>query len=155
MDPLSVTAAIIAIVGAGGTVGRGIRKLVALRNAPDSLLQLNNEVTELQLIVQTVDINSFDNSVDDSAAAAQYQLIQNALGRVKTVVLELEKLIEYSLTKITDRGPKIDKVAWLGAEKKIIKLKEKIRIAKTDLATASSIGSLYARLYIHWLKSVR
>ena len=146
MDPLSVTAAIIAIVGAGGTVGKGLRKLVALRNAPDSLLQLNNEVTDMQLVVQAVDINSLDNSADDSAAAAQYQLIQNALGRMKKVVLELEKLIEYSLTKITDGGIKIDKVAWLRAEKKIRSLKEKIRDAKNELAMASNIVNSYVNL---------
>ena len=149
MDPLSVTAAIIAIVGAGGTVGRGLRKLAALRNAPDSLLQLNNEVTDLQLVVQAVDINSLNNSADDSAAAAQYQLIQNALERVKTVVLELEKLIEYTLTKMTDSGTKIDKNAWLRSEKKIQKLKERIRDAKNDLAMASSIANSYVHLYSH------
>ncbi|KAL9117489.1 MAG: hypothetical protein Q9187_005974 [Circinaria calcarea] len=142
MDPLSITAAIIAIVGAGGKVGTGLRKLVELRNAPDSLLQLNNEVTELQLVVQAVDDNTSNNSAVCSAAAAQHELVHNALERVKDVALELEGLIEYTLTKITDAGTKIDHVAWLRQGKKVQNLKEKIRNAKNDLLTASSIASL-------------
>lgn len=155
MDPLSITAGIIAVVGASGTVGKGLRKLVALRNAPDCLFQLNNEVTDLQLIVQAVVINAHDSSADDSAAAAQHQLIRNALSRVKKVVLELEELIEYALTKVTDSGSKIDKVAWLRAEKKIQNVKDKIRDAKGDLTIASHFVNSYVHLHGHQLNSVR
>jgi hypothetical protein len=55
MDPLSITAGILAIFGAGGKVGNGLRKLVQLRDAPDALLALCNEVTDLQCVVQNVD----------------------------------------------------------------------------------------------------
>lgn len=155
MDPLSITAAIIALIGAGGKVGTGLRKLVELRNAPDSLLQLNNEVADLKLIVQAIDTNTLDSPADDSGAAAQYQLTHNALERVKEVALELEVLIENTLTKVTDDGTKFDKVAWLRQAKKVQGLKEKIRNAKTDLRTASSIASLYAGLCIYQVKSIR
>lgn len=50
-DPLSVTAGILAIFGAGGKVGNGLRNLVQLRDAPDTLLALCNEFTDLQCIV--------------------------------------------------------------------------------------------------------
>lgn len=54
MDPLSVTAGIIAILGAGGVVGKRIKILTALKSAPDELLILNNEISDLQYVLNDV-----------------------------------------------------------------------------------------------------
>ena len=54
MDPLSLTASIIAVLGAGGVVAKGIRKLICLRDIPTSFLQLNNELSNLQSVIAAV-----------------------------------------------------------------------------------------------------
>jgi hypothetical protein len=46
MDPLSISASIVALLGAAATVVRGLDKLRALRNAPVELINLLNEVRE-------------------------------------------------------------------------------------------------------------
>lgn len=51
MDPLSLTASIITLLGAGGAVGKGIRKLIALRHAPKTLLLLEDEILYMQQVV--------------------------------------------------------------------------------------------------------
>lgn len=38
MDPLSVTASIIAVIGAAQAASKSLEKLVALRNAPNELV---------------------------------------------------------------------------------------------------------------------
>ena len=47
MDPLSLTASIIAVVGAGSTIGKGLKKAVEARHMPDVVLDLNNEISDL------------------------------------------------------------------------------------------------------------
>lgn len=44
MDPLSLTANIIAVVSAASNVSKGLQKFISLRNAPQELLQFLNEV---------------------------------------------------------------------------------------------------------------
>ena len=41
MDPLSLTAGIIAVTGVINEAGKGLKKLTALRHAPDALIQLD------------------------------------------------------------------------------------------------------------------
>ncbi len=53
MDPLSIIASIIAISGAVGAVGRGLRVLINLCQAP-ILDALVNEVSDLQAVLESV-----------------------------------------------------------------------------------------------------
>jgi hypothetical protein len=48
-DPLSLTASILAVVGAAQAAAKGIRKIIALKNAPEQLLQIYNEVCGVTL----------------------------------------------------------------------------------------------------------
>ena len=49
MDPLSISASIIAVIGTIRTVSQGLERLASLRHAPDQLLALTNEVSTLHL----------------------------------------------------------------------------------------------------------
>ena len=99
MDPLSLTASIIAILGAGGTISKGLSKIRHLKRAPYIVLQLNNEVTDLHLLICAVD--DLYRQTDQSVLDTQEYVIRSALERAKHAVLELEELIEYVLTKET------------------------------------------------------
>ena len=54
MDPLFLTASIIAIAGAGGGAAKAVRKLASLKDAPHLLLALNNEISDLNVVVLAV-----------------------------------------------------------------------------------------------------
>lgn len=75
MDPLSVTAGILAILGASGKVGQACSKIVALKDAPEALQSLNNEFDELQTVVQEVDDLLRENS--DNRGAEPPQSLKN------------------------------------------------------------------------------
>ena len=134
MDPLSLTASIIAVLGAGSTISRVLRKIQQLKDAPELLLQLHNEITDLYLLIRVVDQlyhghEYFRNQDFD----AQQEAICSVLTRAKRDVLELEKLIAYVLTRETDAGAEVDRVAWLRSQWKITEMRNSLRRARYDL----------------------
>ena len=63
MDPLSLTASIIAVFGAGGSLVKGLRKLLSLKDVPVFLLQLSDELSDTSRVVlasQTTAENKID-----------------------------------------------------------------------------------------------
>ena len=131
MDPLSLTASILAVLGAGSTLMKSLDRALQLKRAPDTLLQLNNEVADLQILVRAVDeIWRQDGA---SITVAQQEVVSKALDRARVAVLELEKLIAYILTRETDGGPTVYRLAWAYAHGRIKRTKDKLRTARNDL----------------------
>lgn len=143
MDPLSVTASILAVIGAGSTVSKGLKKIISAGRLP-ILLQLNNEVTDLQVVVQGVhDLLqqlSQINRDDEGFLSARAGLV-SALGHVKETLLALESLIAYQLTTIHSRDgrTRVDRISWLQVEKKVRSIKDDIRTNRVRLSTALSL----------------
>ena len=133
MDPLSLTASIITVLGAGGTVAKGLSRIRYLKNAPNTLLQLNNEVTDLLLLIRAVNELYLQPNDLSTISILQEEVVCNILERAKHAVLELEKLIEYVLTKETSMGTKVDTLAWSRALDRVKEAKNDIRAARNDL----------------------
>lgn len=136
MDPLSVTASIVAIVGAGSSLASGLRSIYALKDAPDELLQLNEELFHVQLLVSAIQESCRQRGDRVSAEDQCDKLIFMTLKRSRDKVLDVEKLIAYDLTKVTANGDKLDKAAWLRAPSKVRRAKERlleVRIALTGI----------------------
>ncbi len=135
MDPLSMTASILAIVGAGSAIGKGLKKIISARRLPDILLQLNNEVTDLQYVVQDVDDLLRQGPLPSHAS------LTSALKYIKRTLLALESLIAYELTIIDSRDgrSRLDWIAWLRVESKVARLKDDIRTDRIRLSSALSL----------------
>ena len=131
MEPLSLTAGIIAVLGMTGNVGKGLYKLRQLRKAPEILLQLNNEITDLYLLIRAID--DLYREHNGSTRVPQQEVVCAVFERTKSAVLELEKVIAYRLTKETNRGTDIDLVAWARASDKVNEMKESIRNVRSNL----------------------
>ncbi len=95
-----MTPRIFAISGASGKVGSGLRNFVQLKDAPNALLALCNEVIDLQCVIQNVDDLLQPWEEEKSLPSS----IKGALNQAKATVLDLEKIIFYDLTTITTRG---------------------------------------------------
>ena len=140
MDPLSLTASIIAVLGAGGTISKGLWKIHQAKRAPDILLQLNNEITDLNVLVLAVD-EEF-RRCSDLVPVTQQEVIYKSLQRAKNIVLELQTLIEYVLTRETDAGSEVARLAWIRSADKLKEMKDAVRRARSDLnATWTVISS--------------
>ncbi len=147
MDPLSLTASIIAIVSAGSIVNKGLEKILSARRLPDILLQLNNEVTDLKYIVQDIDDllrQQAQATREDKKPLPSHASLISALEFSKRTLLALESLVAYKLTVVDsrDRRTRIDWMAWLRVESKVERLKEDIRTDRVRLSSALSLLTL-------------
>ena len=144
MDPLSLTAGILAIVGAGSTIGKGLKKIISARSIPGILLQLHNEVTDLRYVIQDVDDllrRQVQVSREDEELFPRHASLISALEYAKRTLLTLESLIAYDLTVIDSRDGRIriDWFSWIRAESKVKILKDDICTDRVRLSSALSL----------------
>ena len=143
MDPLSITASILTIVGAGGALAKRLDRLLDLRHAPDILHALSNEVTELQNVVQTWD--GLARQYQDTSGLPVPAELCETLEKARQNLLALEQLISYELTNTDSRSDlvKLDKSKWIRSDSKIYALQRQIRNDR------SSLKNMYARLTLY------
>lgn len=142
MDPLSVTAGILAVLGAGGKVGTACQKIIALRHAPYALIALNNEVTDLHIVVK--DVNDILRLHSQTSETDALPSVTSALKRTTATLLRLETLIAYELTTPSgDNESRLDRSVWLQAESRVQKLKDDIRADRVALASALGLLASY------------
>ena len=55
-DPLSIVASIIAVIGAAESVGRTLNRIRDIINAPNEVLALSNEISDLTVVLKHVEI---------------------------------------------------------------------------------------------------
>ncbi|MCJ1248394.1 hypothetical protein MMC30_005611 [Trapelia coarctata] len=133
MDPLSVTASIVAIVGAGGSLASGLRKIYALKDAPDDLRQLYEELSEIRLLVSAIQeaCRQRGNRVPVEDECDEF--IYVTLKRSRDEVLGVEKLIAYDLTKVTSNGDELNKMAWMRARSQVQSAQARLRDTRSRL----------------------
>ena len=133
-DPVSITTGIVTLLGTGGQIGKFLKKVVNLKNdAPDILLAVNNEITDLREVV-----HMFDDLLQrqyDTSDTAPYSQLGACLEKAKRTLLKLDQLLSYELTVFEgdDLHLRLDKSVWLLAEPKFRVIKDQIRDDKTAL----------------------
>ena len=139
MDPLSISASVLTLLGAGGTLSKLLRKGIDLKNAPDVLRALNDEVSELQSTAN--DVNDLLWTATRESDDPPPKSLISSLNRVKSILLQLESYISYQLTTLAADGENIrlDKSVYLRAERRLHKLKDEIHTSRIALASALSL----------------
>ena len=139
MDPLSISASVLTLLGAGGTLSKLLRKGIDLKNAPDVLRALNDEVSELQSTAN--DVNDLLWTATRESDDFPPKSLISSLNRVKSILLQLESYISYQLTTLAADGENIrlDKSAYLRAERRLHELKDEIHTSRIALASALSL----------------
>lgn len=130
MDPLSVGASVIAVVGATGKVVKGIRRLKALQDAPKELDDLLTEVSQLELVVQA------SRKVQENTESELGILLKTAQG----LVTEFESLIEYKLTE-PGTSNKVDRWQWIRSSKDVERLRVKLRDVTANLVALVGVNT--------------
>ena len=154
MDPLSISVAILTILGSGGIVASALKQVTS-KNAPDALLALNNELSDLHLIV--LEISQLLQELHESTLLhlRTERLLTSLgpmLGRAKEKLLELESLIQYKLT--TPGGPsgeaKLNRLAWVREQNTVLDIREEIRSTRLSLTAMVGILATKATLRIEF-----
>ncbi|KAK6345642.1 hypothetical protein TWF718_007552 [Orbilia javanica] len=141
MDPLSVIASSVAVITATIQVGNGIAKLIALRDVPEILMALQNEVSSLQSVVFSCK-SILDKHVTLGGGQGNVWGLPPGLVGVKDVLDRakglVEDICEVVNTKLVDSKGSFSKVKYLKEQSKLTKAKDEIRAIRIEIA--SGIG---------------
>ncbi|KAL8674119.1 MAG: hypothetical protein Q9168_001456 [Polycauliona sp. 1 TL-2023] len=137
MDPLSISASVVALLGAADGVSRGLRKLLRLRGVPDLILALNNEVSDLQLLLNEVGILVKE--------ARSLHSLPRILERIQAKLNTLDVV----LRRFSNTGPKWPaRVLWLKEEPNVQRMRNELGTLKQDLTTALGLSSSSTALQV-------
>ena len=137
-DPLSITASIIAVLGAAEGVTKMVGKLKSIQHAPTELLALLNEIADLTLVLRHV-----QNFVRSQSARSpisnqdQFQHLSTLIDKAKEKVLRLDELIEYRLVKpdSTPQSIKILRLEWVKARRPLKDFQQSLRDIRQNIST--------------------
>ena len=148
MDPLSLTASIIAIVGVGGQAAKAVRKLASLKEAPDLLLALNNEISDLSLVVSAIQ-DVFQRQQSSGVLFPNYRAgelsvdtsVTDTLRQAKEIVSKLEALYDRLNTSASGSSGSttFNKVTWLREQKRVRQMQKDLRSIRLKLAVVLGI----------------
>ena len=138
MDPLSIIASVLTITGTAGCIGKGLRRILRLRHAPELFLILDNEVTGLYSVFQAVDclVRQYPGVLHDGPISN----LCNALEKSQITLFKLEDILKDRLIVRTSDGEiRLNRSVWLFAETKLRRLNMQIRADRIELSSALSL----------------
>ncbi|KAL8687366.1 MAG: hypothetical protein Q9218_006442 [Villophora microphyllina] len=141
MDPISIAASLLTVLGAAATAGRALDHLSSLRHAPDSLIALVNEVSDLRVVLHNVR----DAVQERTKTSQQCGNLSFIVQRASQKLSELNRLIYGNLLKTggcnsldDDDTIKASRLAFLRRSGKIKSLKDDIQGIKMSLLISMS-----------------
>jgi hypothetical protein len=102
MDPLSVTASIVALIGLAGQISIGLQQIYSLHKGPEQLLSVLNELSELRAVLSILEDILVQSKLDvenqgRAGVTERYQAVSSQLEgqmqRAKDLMTKLEELI--------------------------------------------------------------
>ena len=151
MDPLSLTASIITIIGVGGQAAKAIRGLASLSGAPDLLLALNNEVSDLHLAAQAIqDILQKQPVAQQATNASVGASVTSCLRLANEKIRELEAFHQRLVRSTPTPGVPVefDKTTWLRERKRVKRLQEDLRNVRINLWASLGLLSSYVTVFL-------
>ena len=134
MEPLSVTASIVAVLGAARRLSKGVGLLKAARGAPESLDDLLLHLTGIEEVLHAIqDVPTEPSTISPGLA--------RVLGRAKAKFVEMDALIQYTLTHAGESS-KVDRWQWLKKRDEVDKLQRQLDALRNDLTTLISTQNL-------------
>ena len=142
MDPLSITASAIAVIGALQQAARCVEKLRAIRQAPEELKLLCDEVADLSELLNHVKLAQRPPAYEEKGGVTPIESprgLDHQISRTSTKLGELDQLVVEHASR-TDRW-KLDRghFAWLRGRQKANALREDLKVLRLNLA--ASLGA--------------
>ena len=139
-DPLSITASVIAVVGAAEGVGKTLTKIKNIRNAPSELFALINEVSDLRIILTDID-SYLSQAITRTQPLDQLQHMTTLLQRAKDRLLQLDELIQYRLIKTdsTLERIKVSRHKWATARDTIESYRQSLRDVRLNIIAQMTV----------------
>ena len=134
MEPLSVTASVLAVLGAARRLSQGVGLLKAAKGAPDSLGDLLLRLSGIEEVLHAIqDVSTKPGAVSPG--------LTRVLGRTKAKFVEMDSLIQYTLTKAGESS-KVDRWQWLRRREEVEKLQRQLDALHNDLTALITTQNL-------------
>ncbi|KFA71352.1 hypothetical protein S40288_08955 [Stachybotrys chartarum IBT 40288] len=140
MDPLSITASVIAIVGAGD---KCLTKLRTLHHAPSEILCLMNEIGDLNIVL--TQIITLDQQARNTGAESSLAGLRSLFKRAENQVLELDAIVQNGLAKY---GALRNGIGWVRYKNQVTELQQSMRSTRLNLTTALGTATLQALMRV-------
>ncbi len=143
MDPLSISASLLTVIGAAKAGANGVRKLSKCRKAPRELADL---VSELESFQNTLtDIKSFTELYPNARFSESLcQCVQGSASKI-TAINDLMASNPFKLTKLSDDNHA--RVLWLRYKQTLIDLRDDLQKLRMDLAVRIGLVKAYATFH--------
>ena len=160
MDPLSITASIMTLLGVGGTISTTLEKASMLHQAPLLISTFRCEISDLRTLTYELR-NLLRQYVEkDSSNADARRFVEEVtpmlmIGLEK--LLEFESLIEYDLLYPGSSSRiRIRRLAWFWNQEKTRAIREQIRLFRTNLTAITTLASMKRlSVFDHELSMIR
>jgi hypothetical protein len=138
MDPLSLTAGILAVIGAAKIVVQGLQRLNSYRKAPQEIVDLLSDVTELHMFLEGVGlvIEHYQSVRCTQNVRSLIEHVEKAGQKVHDIKCLLDSRF-FRDSRLND-GNKA-RIVWLRNKNKVKKLQIELRAIRVDSGTTLSL----------------
>jgi len=133
MDPLSITASVIAVIGVARKVKEVLCLLKDAKNAPDGLSDLFDHVSSFESFLRASEsvIPESDTKVSE---------LRERLHEAKAKLVEINQFINYTLTEAGE-SRKVDRWHWVRKSSVVQRLKRQLDEIRQDVLSLIHAGS--------------
>lgn len=132
MEPISALSSVITVVGTVRVATKVVQRLKKLKDAPDDLKDLLEDISRFKAVVEGIERMPADQPTPH---------IQEVLERANAKLLDIEKLIQYNLTEAGE-SDKVDRWQWTKRNTEIAEVRVQLGKIQNDLTTMAVITNL-------------
>lgn len=148
MDPLSITASLLAVIGAAKLGTNGLRKLSSYRKAPRELADLLSELQRFQGIL--TDLKLFIELYPDAVfGEGLYECVQGSAAKI-SAINNLVASSPFNLSRLSDDNHA--RVVWVRYKRTLLSLRDDLQVSRMDLGVR--IGLIKAYETLNWLRRI-
>ena len=133
-DPLSIIAGIIAVIGAAESVGKTLNRIRDITNAPNEVLALSNEISDLTVVLKHVEtyVTSADGAVISLENLEHLSVLAK---RAQSRLAQLEQIINNHLPEAggANRRGSLLRLQWARLKTKVDGLRVDLRDIKLSI----------------------
>lgn len=146
LEPFSLTVGIIAVIRAADSI---VDTLNNIRGAPEDLLALINEVSDLKIVLQDVDQYLAEDPQECSSPhAKQLRHLSTLVDQAKCQLSSLDSRMNTTFIKSAHGRNSISRIKWFKAQDSIAALRRALRETRINVATQLAVINSYVMLHL-------
>jgi hypothetical protein len=140
MDPLSITASVIAIVGVANSCVTNLR---ASAQASADIQSLVNDISDLNIVLtQVIVLCQHCQQVDNDVTKGSLIALKSLLKHAEDHLLELHSIVQKSLEGSSSARRKVSHLRWIRNKARVIQLQDRIRSTRLNLSIVIGTANL-------------